>query len=232
MFSRFCNEDRKEIGDIDIDCVESDRPAIFKYITDRFGEDKTARVASFGTMQAKGAIDDIGRCLAQRWSQKHGDGDNPWSLQKIAKIKSEFDVDSERTKQKYPELFYYFGGLFDTKISQSVHPAGMVISPITLVDNFGVFDKDNEMCLMDDNTIIQRYLSNPITKAIVIGGLEPFDTFIRIAVRNGYQCRIWHDGLTLVIEYNYQDEGMSGTSLQWVGENEYVEKYDTEGAEE
>ena len=150
VFSRFCNEDREEIGDIDIDCVESDRPAIFKHITSRFGSDKTARVASFGTMQAKSAIDDIGRCLAQRWTATHKDGENPWSLPNIAKIKTEFDADPEKTKQKYPALFYYFDGLFDTKISQSVHPAGMVISPITLVDNFGVFDKEGEMCLMLD----------------------------------------------------------------------------------
>ncbi len=151
VFSRFCNEDRKEIGDIDIDCVESDRPAIFKYITGRFGKDKTARVASFGTLQAKGVIDDVGRHLAQQWSKTHDSGkDNPWSLPNISKIKSEFDSDEEKTKKKYPELFYYFDGLYDTKISQSVHPAGMVISPITLVDNFGVFDKDNENCLMLD----------------------------------------------------------------------------------
>lgn len=151
VFSRFCNEDRKEIGDIDIDCVESDRPAIFRYITDRFGEDKTARVASFGTTQAKGVIDDVGRALSQKWSAEHpGRNDNPWSLQNVSKIKDEFDSDEEKTKKKYPELFYYFDGLYDTKISQSVHPAGMVISPITLADNFGVFDKDNENCLMLD----------------------------------------------------------------------------------
>ena len=152
VFSRFCNEDRKEIGDIDIDCVESDRPAIFKYITGRFGEDKTARVASFGTMQAKGVIDDVGRHLSMKWMKANpqkGD-ENPWSLPRIAKIKNEFDSDEEKTKKKYPELFYYFDGLYDTKISQSVHPAGMVISPITLVDNFGVFDKDNENCLILD----------------------------------------------------------------------------------
>ena len=152
VFSRFCNEDRKEIGDIDIDCVESDRPAIFKYITGRFGEDKTARVASFGTMQAKGVIDDVGRHLSMKWMKANpqkGD-ENPWSLPRIAKIKNEFDSDEEKTKKKYPELFYYFDGLYDTKISQSVHPAGMVISPITLVDNFGVFDKDNENCLLLD----------------------------------------------------------------------------------
>lgn len=150
LFSRFANEDRIEPGDIDTDVVDTDRPAIFRHIIEKFGAEKTARVASFGTMQAKGAIDDIGRCLAQRWSQTHTDSDNPWSLPKIAKIKAEFDVDEERTKQKYPALFYYFDGLYDTKISQSVHPAGMVIAPITLSDNYGVFDKDGEMCLMLD----------------------------------------------------------------------------------
>lgn len=153
VFSRFCNEDREEIGDIDIDCVESDRPAIFKYITERFGADKTARVAAFGTIQAKGVIDDTGRYLASRWSSSHPSksaDDNPWSLQKIAKIKQEFDTAPEATKLKYPELFYYFDGLIDTKVSQSVHPAGMVISPITLDDNYGVFDKDGENCLLMD----------------------------------------------------------------------------------
>lgn len=168
VFSRFCNEDRKEIGDIDIDCVETDRPAIFKYIIGRFGADKTARVAAYGTSQAKGVIDDVGRYLAKRWTKEHpGAGklkgiagreevyrdnteENPWSLPKIAKIKNEFDVDEEKTKKKYPELFYYFDGLVGTKVSQSVHPAGMVISPITLDDNYGVFDKDGESCLMMD----------------------------------------------------------------------------------
>ncbi len=171
VFSRFCNEDRVEIGDIDIDCVESDRPAIFHHITSRFGSDKTARVASFGTMQSKGVIDDVGRHLSIRWTKEHpsagvtkgyhpldggqgyykdGSDSNPWSLPNIARIKNEFDSDPEKTKKKYPEIFYYYDGLIDTKISQSVHPAGMVISPITLVDNFGVFDKDNENCLMLD----------------------------------------------------------------------------------
>ena len=174
VFSRFCNEDRVEIGDIDIDCIESDRPAIFAHITSRFGHDKTARVASFGTMQVKGAIDDIGRALAQKWSQEHPNSkNNPWSLPNIAKIKNEISQveaqsksekkpiteyeEYQRIAKKYPELFYYFEGLFNTKISQSVHPAGMVISPITLVDNFGIFDKDGENCFMLDMENVHDY---------------------------------------------------------------------------
>lgn len=166
VFSRFCNEDRKEIGDIDIDVVESDRPAIFRHIIERFGENKTARVAAFGTIQAKGVIDDVGRHLAKKWDAKANKApvwnehegayfdqateENPWSLKRIAAIKQEFDSNPEATKKKYPEIFYYFDGLIDTKVSQSVHPAGMVISPITLDDNYGMFDKDGENCLMMD----------------------------------------------------------------------------------
>ena len=158
VFSRFCNEDRQEIGDIDIDCVESDRPAIFKYITERFGADKTARVASFGTIKDKGVIDDVGRYLAQKWDAEHPNrGNNPWSLPNIAKIKNEFDSDPDKTKAKYPELFYYFDGLLETKISQSVHPAGMVISPITMTDHIGMFDKEGENCLFLDMENIHDY---------------------------------------------------------------------------
>jgi len=153
VFSRFCNEHRTEIGDIDVDVVETDRPAIFAHIISRFGADKTARVASFGTIQAKGVMDDAGRCLAMRWKKANPYEDekkNPWSLANIDRIKKEFDTDEEGTKKKYPELFYYYDGLLDTKVSQSVHPAGMVISPITLQDHYGVFDKDGERCLMLD----------------------------------------------------------------------------------
>lgn len=151
VFSRFANEDRLEIGDIDVDVIESDRPAIFKYITSRFGREYTARVAAYGTLQDKAAIDEIGRALANRWKKKHGDdNDNPWSLSVIKKIKSEYESNPDKTKEKYPELFYYLDGLIDTKVSQSIHPAGMVISPVTLDDNYGTFDKDGETCLFMD----------------------------------------------------------------------------------
>lgn len=180
VFSRFANEDREEIGDIDIDCIESDRPKIFEYIISRFGEDKTARVASYGTIKEKGVIDDVGRALARRWEKAHETQDdraqrarerkdpmmqsgpgwspgkpafsknNPYSLAVCARIKDEFDHDPEATKKKYPELFYYFDGLIGTKVSQSVHPAGMVISPISLSTNFGTFKKNGEWCLLLD----------------------------------------------------------------------------------
>ena len=176
VFSRFCNEDRKEIGDIDIDCVESDRPAIFKHIIDRFGADKTARVASYGTLKAKGVIDEVCRAKMYEWNIKHGrkkdekDKDNPFHYDVATKIKSEMpqDLDQQMSTirknggsvsdipgfqeiyRKYPEVFRYFDGMWDIKISQSVHPAGMVISPVSLERYYGTFNKDGETCLMLD----------------------------------------------------------------------------------
>ena len=153
VFSRFANEDRVEVGDIDIDCIESDRPKIFEYIIGRFGTEKTARVASYGTINDKGVIDDICGALREYYKEEHPDepeGLNPYSLSAAAKIKKAYASDPEKTRAKYPDVFYYFDGLLGTKVSQSVHPAGMVISPVTLADNYGVFDKDGDLCLMLD----------------------------------------------------------------------------------
>lgn len=144
--------------DIDIDCVDSDRPAIFQYIINRFGSDKTARVASFGTIKDKAVIDEVGRALSYRYAKSHPNAtDNPWSIPAIKRIKEEFDRDPERTKQKYPEMFYYYDGLYGVKVSQSVHPAGMVISPITLDDNYGTFLKDGEICMFLDMDNVHDY---------------------------------------------------------------------------
>lgn len=47
---------------------------------------------------------------------------------------------------------------------------------------------------VDDSKIIDRYLSNPITNAIVLGGLEPFDQFWEVfdfvkKLRTDYHCK-------------------------------------------
>ena len=143
VFSRFANEDREEIGDIDIDCIEEDRPAIFRYITERFGRDRTARVGAYGTLADKSVIEEIGRGL-------RGKNEEKYSIKNIDRIKKEYEKDPESTRTNHPDIFYYYDGLVGTRVSQSVHPAGIVISPISLDDNFGVFDKDGEHCLMLD----------------------------------------------------------------------------------
>lgn len=144
VFSRFANEDRVEVGDIDVDIAPDQRKLVYQHIIDKFGTNKTAYILAMGTISDKGTIDDIGRALRIKWSREHNGGENPYSLANVAKIKEEYDINAEATKEKYPELFYYFDGLLGTVVSQSMHPAGIVVSPITLPDNYGVFWGENK----------------------------------------------------------------------------------------
>lgn len=153
VFSRFCNEDREEVGDIDIDCCEEDRPRIFDYIINRFGVNKTARVLSFTTIKDKKAIEEIGRCFRNKWKKSHPNepkNKNPYSVESIKNIKAEYAENPEKAKRVHNEIFYYYEGLQEVKNAVSVHSAGMVISPITLQDNYGMFYKDDGYCLFLD----------------------------------------------------------------------------------
>ena len=75
---------------------------------------------------------------------------NPWSLKNIDKIKAEYSSNPDSAKKKYQEMFYYYDGLVGTRVSQSVHPAGVVVSPLILDDEYCVFNKDGERCLAVD----------------------------------------------------------------------------------
>jgi DNA polymerase-3 subunit alpha len=79
VFSRFCNEDRVSLGDIDVDFAPEDREKVYKYIIDRFTPEKTARITTFGTLQDRGCIDVLAKGL------------NYHDLDKVAEIKNKFD---------------------------------------------------------------------------------------------------------------------------------------------
>ena len=55
--------------------------------------------------------------------------------------------------------------------------------------------------------------------------------FTRIAIKNGYQMKVWSDECTIVIEYNYKDESLSGVSLEWLNENEYIERIERDNTD-
>lgn len=135
IFSRFANEDRIEIGDIDLDISPDQRELVYNHIIESFGYEYTAYILAMGTVSDKGTIDEIGRAL-----------DIP--LAEVAQIKKTYEENPEYARQQYPNLFYYFDGLNGTVVSQSMHPAGIVCSPITLPDNYGTFWRDGKRILL------------------------------------------------------------------------------------
>ena len=145
VFSRFCNEDRKEIGDIDEDYAPKDREKVYNHMIEKFGDDYTDYILAIGTVSDKATIDEIGRALSRKFPNN-----KLFSLSSIADIKEEYESNQEETKLKYPEIFYYFDGILNTSISQSIHPAGMVVSPISLSDNYGETYREGKKLLQID----------------------------------------------------------------------------------
>lgn len=145
VFSRFANENRKEIGDIDVDFAPNDRETVYNHMIEEFGQDYTAYILAVGTVSDKGCIDEIGRALSRKYPD-----DKLYSLESIKQVKKEYEQGPDKARQKYDKIFYYFDGLLNTYISQSMHPCGMVVSPITLDDNYGTLYRDNKKILQID----------------------------------------------------------------------------------
>jgi len=63
LFERFLNPERVSMPDIDVDFCINGREAVIDYVRHKYGEANVAQIITFGTMQAKGVIRDVGRAL-------------------------------------------------------------------------------------------------------------------------------------------------------------------------
>lgn len=63
LFERFLNPERVSMPDIDIDFCYVRRDEVIDYVTRKYGADRVAHIATFGTMAARAAIRDVGRVL-------------------------------------------------------------------------------------------------------------------------------------------------------------------------
>ncbi|WP_425448390.1 DNA polymerase III subunit alpha [Dethiothermospora halolimnae] len=69
IFERFLNPERVTMPDIDIDFCYERREEVIDYVVEKYGEDKVAQIATFGTMAARGSIRDVGRVLNISYSE-------------------------------------------------------------------------------------------------------------------------------------------------------------------
>lgn len=63
FFERFLNPERPSMPDFDIDFDDARRGEVIKYVTDKYGADRVAQIATFGRLKAKAAIKDAARVL-------------------------------------------------------------------------------------------------------------------------------------------------------------------------
>ncbi|MDO8570241.1 MAG: DNA polymerase III subunit alpha [Candidatus Daviesbacteria bacterium] len=140
-FERFMNPLRPKFPDIDSDIADDRRDEVIKYVMSKYGEDKVAQIVTFGTMQGRAAIRDIGRVLGMAYGE----------VDKIAKLipppKQGFHQTLDDALKEVPELNGLYRNLPQIKTlidlakkvegtvrHASVHAAGLVISPTPMTD--------------------------------------------------------------------------------------------------
>jgi len=132
LFERFLNPDRLGLPDIDIDFCYERRQEVIDYVTKKYGRENVAQIITFGTMQARGVIRDVGRVMAIPYAD----------VDRIAKmIPAELDMTLKKAMESEPELNNLYKN--DTEITKlintalsleglnrhaSVHAAGVIIA--------------------------------------------------------------------------------------------------------
>lgn len=69
FFERFLNPERVSMPDFDIDFCQSGRGDVIKYVQEEYGEDMVAQIITFGKLQAKAVLKDVGRVLQMGYSE-------------------------------------------------------------------------------------------------------------------------------------------------------------------
>jgi len=69
LFERFLNPERVSMPDFDVDFCQDRRDEVIKYVQERYGRDQVAQIITFGTLQARGVLRDVGRVLQMPYGQ-------------------------------------------------------------------------------------------------------------------------------------------------------------------
>lgn len=137
LFERFLNPARVNMPDIDIDFCYEKREKVIDYVIEKYGSEHVAQIITFGTMQARAALRDVGRVLGYSYGE----------VDKIAKmIPHVIGMTIERALEENKELKELYDkdanvkNMLDLSMSieglyrhASTHAAGIVISkePLT-----------------------------------------------------------------------------------------------------
>ncbi len=133
FFERFLNPERVSMPDFDIDFCQERRDEVIRYVQERYGHDRVAQIITFGKLQARAVVRDVGRVLEMPYGQVDriaklvpNNPANPVSLQQA--------LDSEAQLQELQRSDENIAHLLDLALkleglyrNSSTHAAGVVI---------------------------------------------------------------------------------------------------------
>jgi len=139
LFERFLNPERVSMPDFDIDFCQDRREEVIAYVQQRYGRDKVAQIITFGTLQARAVLRDVGRVLQLPLGQVDrlakmvpANPANPVTLAKAIEIEPRLQAarDEDEAVARLLDVALKLEGLYR---NASTHAAGVVIGdrPLT-----------------------------------------------------------------------------------------------------
>jgi len=144
QFERFMNPQRPSPPDIDVDIADVSRDRVIEYVTEKYGVDRVAQVITFGTMEARAAIRDIGRVLGLPYS-------DPDLLAKLIPVGSSIDealtsvaeLQELYKNPKFKELLDLAKRVEGVARHSSTHAAAVIIADAPLT-NYTPVQRDSK----------------------------------------------------------------------------------------
>lgn len=133
LFERFLNPERVSMPDFDIDFCQYRRDEVIKYVQQKYGQDRVAHIITFGKLQARAVLRDVGRVMQIPYGQVDricklvpNNPASPVTLQEA--INMEADLRRERTNDPQVKTLLDMGlKLEGLNRHASTHAAGVVI---------------------------------------------------------------------------------------------------------
>jgi error-prone DNA polymerase len=150
---RFLNRELVSVPDIDLDFPRDIREKLIVRVTERYGHEHAALVASFATYRARGAIRDVGKALGLPYGElerlaRVSDG---WNAKRVGEeLLMLPDAQSKLASPRWRAFAELCGEIAGLPRHISQHPGGMVISSRPLVELVPV-----QPCAMEGRQMVQ-----------------------------------------------------------------------------
>lgn len=168
IFERFLNVERISLPDIDVDFCIHGREEVLRYVSEKYGKDRVAQISTFGTMQARAVIRDVGRALAMPYNEvdriaKLIPASPGITLEKAFQLEPRLG-EQQRDDPQLRELFEIAFALEGLTRHASTHAAGVVMADKPIVEYMPLYKGQ-------DDEVVTQYSMKFVEKA----GLIKFD---------------------------------------------------------
>ena len=171
LFERFLNPERVSMPDFDIDFCQDRRDEVIEYVRREYGGDRVAQIITFGKLQARAAVRDVGRVLGLPFFQVNRVAELiPNNPAKPVTLKQAIDGepklqhmrDDDEAVRRLMEVALQLEGLYR---HASTHAAGVVIGDRPLVELVPLYRDPKS------DTLVTQYSMKYVEQA----GLVKFD---------------------------------------------------------